>query len=80
MEFEWDAAKAASNFDKHGVNFGEAMTVFGDPLEATIPNPDHSLEEYRFLSIGRSDTDRVFVVAYTKRHYMRGNARRAEKI
>jgi uncharacterized DUF497 family protein len=37
MEFEWDAAKAASNLMKHGVSFTEAMTVFCDPLEATIP-------------------------------------------
>ena len=33
MEFEWDADKAASNLDKHGIGFAEAMTVFGDPLE-----------------------------------------------
>ena len=32
MEFEWDAVKAASNLDKHGVSFAEAMSVFGDPL------------------------------------------------
>lgn len=28
MEFEWDAAKAASNLAKHGVSFEDAMTVF----------------------------------------------------
>lgn len=67
MEFEWDSAKAASNLDKHGVSFSEAMTVFGDPLEATIPDPDHSLEEHRFLSLGRSQAGRVLVVAYTER-------------
>jgi len=37
MEFEWDFAKAESNNSKHGVRFDEAMTVFGDPLEITIP-------------------------------------------
>jgi len=67
MEFEWDAVKAASNLDKHGVSFAEAMTVFGDPLEATIPDPDHSVEELRFLSMGRSEAGRVLVVAYTER-------------
>jgi hypothetical protein len=59
MEFEWDAVKAASNLDKHGVSFAEAMTVFGDPLEAAIPDPDHSLEEFRFLSMGRSGWGRI---------------------
>ena len=67
MEFEWDAVKAASNLDKHGVSFAEAITVFGDPLEMTIPDPDHSLEEFRFVSMGRSTVGRVLVVAYTER-------------
>jgi len=67
MEFEWDAVKAASNLDKHGVSFAEAMTVFSDPLEATIPDPDHSLEEFRFVSMGRSEAGRVLAVAYTER-------------
>jgi hypothetical protein len=29
--FSWDIRKAISNFDKHGVPFEEAATVFGDP-------------------------------------------------
>ena len=67
MEFEWDADKAASNLDKHGVSFAEAMTVFGDPLEITIADPDHSESEFRFLSIGLSALGRLLVVAYTER-------------
>lgn len=67
MEFEWDEVKAVSNLDKHGVSFGEAMTVFGDALEVTIPDPDHSIGEYRFLSIGRSAAGRMLVLAYTER-------------
>ena len=34
VEFEWDVVKAATNLDKHGVSFAEAMTVFGDPRRA----------------------------------------------
>lgn len=67
MEFEWDRRKAAGNAKKHGVDFAEAMSVFGDPLEVTIPDPDHSVGEQRFLSIGRSATRRLIVVAYTER-------------
>ena len=52
MEFEWDPEKAAANARKHGVDFAEAMAVFGDPLEVTIADPDHSEDEQRFLSIG----------------------------
>jgi len=29
--FTWDIPKAIANFEKHGVPFEEAATVFGDP-------------------------------------------------
>ena len=35
----------------------------GDPLEVTIRDPDHSDEELRFLSVGRSEADRLLVVS-----------------
>ena len=68
MEFQWDTDKAVTNFTKHGVTFSEAATVFGDPLEVTIADPDHSEGEFRFLSIGHSEAGRLLVVAYTERH------------
>jgi uncharacterized protein len=43
--FEWDPKKAQSNARKHGVTFGEACTVFGDPLALLMRDPDHSLNE-----------------------------------
>jgi len=67
MDFEWDPAKAESNQRKHGVNFAEASTVLGDPLELTILDPDHSEGEYRYLSLGRSVEGRLLVVSYTER-------------
>jgi uncharacterized DUF497 family protein len=67
MEFEWDLAKAESNLEKHVVSFAEAMSVFADPLEVTISDPDHSEAEYRCLSMGRSENGRLLVVAYTER-------------
>jgi uncharacterized protein len=67
MDFEWDADKASSNVDKHGVEFAEAVTVFADPLELTIADPDHSRDEQRFLSLGMSVAGRLLVVSYTER-------------
>jgi uncharacterized DUF497 family protein len=67
MEFEWNRDKAATNEMKHRVAFTEAMTVFGDPFELTIPDPDHSLGEVRYLSVGLSAAGRLLVVAYTER-------------
>jgi uncharacterized protein len=49
-----------------GVDFAEAMTVFGDPFEATIPDPIHSGAELRFVSIGLSQAGRLLVVVYTE--------------
>ena len=69
VEFEWDANKAALNLSKHGVGFAEARTVFGDPLEVMISDPVHSAAELRFVSIGRSEVDRVLVVVYTERDH-----------
>jgi uncharacterized DUF497 family protein len=31
VEFERDPDKAVANVKKHGVEFAEAMTIFGDP-------------------------------------------------
>jgi uncharacterized protein len=31
VDFEWDVKKAIANFQKHGVSFEEASTIFVDP-------------------------------------------------
>lgn len=36
MQFEWDPEKAKRNYKKHRVSFEEAVTVFYDPLSATL--------------------------------------------
>ena len=67
MEFEWDQDKAESNLKKHGVSFEEASTVFGDPLSITIPDPDHSSEESRYVQLGQSFSGKLLVVVHTDR-------------
>jgi uncharacterized DUF497 family protein len=65
--FEWDEQKAKANLRKHKVSFEEAETVLDDPLSITIPDPDHSKSERRFLDIGRSENERIIVVSYIHR-------------
>jgi uncharacterized DUF497 family protein len=66
LNFEWDANKAKSNLGKHGISFGEASTVFGDPRSLTIPDPTHSELENRFITIGTSHR-KLLVVVHTER-------------
>jgi len=51
----------------HGVSFAEAVTALEDPLAVTYGDPDHSLEEFRFLTFGLSSDGRILVVAHTER-------------
>ena len=67
MEFEWDTNKAASNINKHGISFGEAATVFSDPLSMTYPDPDHSIDESRYITIGLSSSRKLLILAHTDR-------------
>ena len=59
MKFAWDIEKADINRRKHGVEFDEATTIFGDPLAGTFPDVDHSLGEFRFITLGKSSTGQL---------------------
>ena len=65
--FEWDAEKAEANRGKHRVSFDEASTVFSDPFALFMPDPDHSVEEQRYLLLGLSNRRRLLVVAHAER-------------
>ena len=65
--FEWDPEKADGNFQKHGVSFDEASTVFGDPLSLLMPDPDHSADEQRYVVLGVSAQQKLLVVAFAER-------------
>jgi uncharacterized protein len=67
LTFEWDVQKAQENLSKHKVSFDEAKTVFFDPLAITILDPDHSVNEERFIDIGSSAYGQILVVVYTER-------------
>ena len=79
MKFTWDPRKARSNLRKHRVSFDEGSTVFGDPLAGTIPDPDHSIGESRFVTLGVSSLGRLIVVCYVEENetYHIINARQA---
>jgi uncharacterized DUF497 family protein len=67
VKFEWDPKKARANLAKHGVSFEDASTVFGDPLAGTIPDPLHSADEARSITVGHSATGNLVVVVHAER-------------
>ena len=62
---QWDAAKAAENLEKHGIDFADAATALDDELAITVPD-DHPHEQ-RFASVAMDALGRVLVVVYTWR-------------
>lgn len=67
MIYEWDPKKARANLRKHQVSFEEAASVFLDPLAVTYPDPDHSYDELREITLGHSANQRVIFVYHTQR-------------
>ena len=64
LRFDWDPDKASMNLNKHDVSFEEAQTVFMDERAILFDDPDHSLEEERFLILGISQKLRLLIVSH----------------
>lgn len=67
IRFEWDERKNSENKRKHKVSFQEAQTVFLDENALRFFDPDHSVDEDRFIMLGMSFTLRVVVVCHCYR-------------
>ena len=67
MLYEWDPAKADENLKRHKVSFHEATSVLADPFALTFDDPDHSLEERRYVTIGTSSKHRIVFLAHADR-------------
>jgi hypothetical protein len=67
LRFEWDENKDRANRKRHGVSFQEAQTVFLDENARLIDDPDHSVDEARFLILGLSSALRVLIVCHCVR-------------
>lgn len=65
VRYEWDPAKAETNFAKHGVHFADAVGALEDDLAITID--DNSTNEERFKTLGTDFLGRIVVVVYTYR-------------
>lgn len=67
IRFDWDENKNDINKKKHDVSFEEATSVFYDSEALIIPDPDHSIDEERFLILGYSFQLKLLVVCHCYR-------------
>lgn len=49
------------------MSFDEASSLLSDPSEHTISVLGHSEGEYRFLSVGKTNRDRLVMALFTER-------------
>ena len=64
LVFEWDKKKDKSNVRKHGVTFVETQTVFFDEYAIQFFDPEHSVDEDRFILLGTSFKSKALVVCH----------------
>lgn len=67
IHFNWDSKKNIINQKKHGVSFEEAASVFFDEEALIIDDPDHSVQEDRFIILGVSVNANLLVVCHCYR-------------
>ena len=65
--FEWDPVKAKNNFAKHKISFQRASTIFFDPFALSIFDDEHSIDEDRWLTLGKDSKGILIVVFHTFR-------------
>ena len=65
MKFEWDEDKNTINKEKHKISFETAAYVFDDPDYIEMFDFEHSVDEDRYIAIGKVG-DVLFVV-FTER-------------
>lgn len=64
IEFSWDLRKARTNLEKRGISFPEAETAFLDESARVLDDPNHSVEDERFLLLGYSLQARCLIVSH----------------
>ena len=65
--FDWDENKNRINLEKHGITVEEASTVFFDDRAILFDDPEHSIDEDRFLLLGMSETAKICIVCHCYR-------------
>lgn len=70
LEFEWDSGNSHKNWIKHQVSPQEAEEVFADDDKIVYLDIKHLGKEERFLLIGKTSSNRILTIAYTRRAHL----------
>ena len=70
MKFEWDEEKNLINKEKHKISFETAAHVFDDPDYIEMFDFEHSIDEDRYIAIGKVG-DVLFVVFTERKEVIR---------
>lgn len=65
MDYEWNDGKCRANVRKHGIDFADAVAVFGD--DGLMIMEDEEPDEQRFVAAGLDGLGRLLVVVFTWR-------------
>lgn len=63
--FEWNLKKEKQNNRKHKISFLRATTVFRDPNHISVYDEEHSVNEYRWSTLGFDKNGILLVVIHT---------------
>jgi uncharacterized protein len=63
VHYEWDTAKAAENYRKHGVDFLDVIAALEDPNRLEEIDTRFEYSEERFQCIGMAHGQVLFVIA-----------------
>jgi uncharacterized protein len=75
FEFDWDPIKEKSNFQKHKVSFERATEIFLDPFMLSLFDKIHSINEDRWITVGKDRNNVTIVVVHTFYEVNSGNSR-----
>ena len=65
--FTWDDDKNISNKRKHDISLKEAQTIFFDENAIEFDDPDHSINEEKFILLVLNQSLKILVVCHCYR-------------
>ena len=66
--FQWDAGNSHKNLIQHNVQNWECEQVFFNQPLLVLDDPGYSAVEKRWAAFGKTDSNRLLVIIFTKRN------------